>query len=400
MAGPLDGVRIIDLTTVLMGPYATQMLADFGADVVKVEAPQGDVMRRAGPHGDRAMGPLYLHANRNKRSIVLDLKHALGRKAVLDLCRNADVLTYNIRPQAMARLGLGFDDLRAVNPRLIYAGMFGYGRSGPYAAYPAYDDLIQGASGIPGALQRAGNAEPRYAPMNISDRTVGLYAMGAICAALYARERTGQGQAVDIPMFETMAQFVLSDHLYGETFRPAEGPMGYARLMAPDRRPFQTADGHVCVLLYTDTHWRKFFRIADREAELDSDPRFRDLASRTGHIGELYAIVATEMRRRTTADWLALLGEADIPVAKMNSFEDLLADPHLNAIGFFEETEHPTEGALRGLAVPSRWSQTMPQHRHHAPLPGEQTEAILREAGYDDAGITALAEAGVTKALL
>lgn len=398
MAGPLDGVRIIDLTTVLMGPYATQMLADFGADVVKVESPQGDVMRRAGPHGNRGMGPLYLHANRNKRSIVLDLKHTLGRKTVLDLCRNADVLTYNIRPQAMARLGLGYDDLRAINPRLIYAGMFGYGRNGPYASYPAYDDLIQGASGIPGALKRAGNAEPRYAPMNISDRTVGLYAMGAICAALYARERTGRGQSVDIPMFETMAQFVLSDHLYGETFQPAEGTMGYARLMASDRRPFRTADGHVCVLLYTDQHWRKFFTIAGREAELDTDPRFSDLASRTAHIGELYTVVAAEMQKRTTADWLALLADADIPVAKMNSFEDLLADPHLATTGFFEEVQHPTEGPLRGLAVPSRWSETVPRHRHHAPRTGEQTADILRELGYADDEIAVLDAAGVTKA--
>lgn len=385
--GALAGVRIVDMTSIVMGPYATQILGDFGADVIKVEPLQGDGFRHAGPARHSGMGAMFLHANRNKRSIALDLKSEEGREAVLRLCAGADVFAYNVRPQAMQRLGLGYEEVRARKPDLVYAGMFGFGRDGPYAADPAYDDLIQGLSGFPAMYARSTGNAPAYVPANVCDRTVGLYAVGAICAALYFRQRTGRGQQLDIPMFETMAQFMLGDNLYGETFVPALGGTGYARIVSPDRKPFATRDGFLCVLPYTDRHWKCFFDIIGQQALLDPGSRFATIAERTANIDELYRLVAAALKADTTASWLARLRAVDIPVAPMHTIDSMLADDHLVAVGMALETLHPSEGAIRTLKVPSAWSESQPPPPLHAPRLGEQSAEILAEIGYDEATI-------------
>ncbi len=396
MSGPLDGVRVLDLTSVVMGPYATQILADFGADVVKVEPPEGDVMRYNAPLRSKGMGHIFLHANRNKRSIVLDLKQPAARAACLALAKTADVLVYNLRPQAMARLGLSYEDVRAVNPRLIYVGGFGYSQRGPYAAKAAYDDLVQGAAGLPWLAERAGAESPRYTPVIIADRSVGLHLANAVSAALYRREKTGVGQRVDVPMFESLLQSVLGEHLAGHTYEPPVAPPGYGRMLANERRPYRTTDGYVCVLVYNDKQWQSFFRIIGRP-ELINDPRFATQEVRSRDFQSAYAMVAKEMAKRSTADWIAALEAADIPVQKMNSLEDILADPHLAAIGYFQERQHPTEGRIRSMAVPSEWSESPPEFRRHAPRLGEHTREVLREGGLDPATIDALIRSGAAK---
>lgn len=396
MSGPLDGVRVLDLTTVVMGPYATQILADFGADVVKVEPPEGDVMRHNAPMRSRGMGHIFLNANRNKRSIVLDLKQPAARAACLALAKTADVLVYNIRPQAMARLGLSYEEVRAVNPKIIYVGGFGYSQRGPYAAKAAYDDLIQGAAGLPWLAERAGAESPRYTPVIIADRSVGLHMANAVSAALYRREKSGVGQRVDVPMFESLLQSVLGEHLGGQTYDPPTAPPGYGRMLAKERRPYRTRDGYVCVLVYNDKQWQAFFRVIGRP-ELLEDPRYATQEARSRDFQGAYALVAEEMGRRSTAEWIAALEAADIPVQKMNSLQDILDDPHLAAIGYFQEREHPTEGRIRSMAVPSEWSESAPAYRRHAPGLGEHTREILREAGLDEAGIDALIRSGAAK---
>ena len=389
-------MRIIDLTTVVMGPFATQILADLGADVIKVEPPDGDVLRHIAPMKHPGMGHIFLHHNRNKRSIVLDLKQARGREALLRLARNADVLAYNVRPQAMARLKLTYDDVRAVNPRIIYVGAYGYGEGGPYAGEPAYDDLIQGRAGLPHLLLEAGADRPRYVPTAISDRITGLATVNAISAALYYRERTGKGQAVEVPMFETLAQLVLGDHMGGRTFEPSIEPHRYARMLAPHRVPYATRDGYVCVLVYNDKHWRSFFQLVGREEMFDSDPRFSSQEARSRNIAEVYAFVAEQMATRTSAEWLRLLKKADIPVSPLNSVDDVIADPHLREAGFFVMNDHPTEGRLREMTAPGKWSASPPEALRPAPRLGEHSVAILREAGYADADINAMIAARVT----
>ncbi len=397
-AGPLAGVRVIDITEVLMGPSATQMLADLGADVIKIEPPGGDVLRGTGPGGRRGAGPLFLNLNRNKRSLVLDLKKPQGKSALLKLAETADVLVYNVRPQAMQRLGLDYDALRAVNPRIVYVGTFGFSQRGRYASARAFDDLIQAAVAIPEASMRAGAEVPRYAPLNLADRATGIYAFGVICAALYARERTGAGQAVAVPMFETMAQMVLGDHLYGHTFIPARGDFGYPRLLNAQRRPFQTADGFACCLVYTDEQWAAFLA-ATGEADLfESDPRFKDGETRTQHIQELYKIVADKLLLRTTAQWKSLLEPLGITVFPVHSFETLLGDEHLADIGFFQQYEHPTEGTLRTMSVPSEWSGSALAPLRPPPLLGQHSRQLLAELGYRGDEIEAMIAAGVTEA--
>jgi crotonobetainyl-CoA:carnitine CoA-transferase CaiB-like acyl-CoA transferase len=397
MSGPLQGVRVLDLTTVVMGPYATMILGDFGADVIKVEPPGGDVMRFAWPFRHPGMGSIYLNVNRNKRSIVLDLKQQAALEACLKLAEKADVVVYNIRPQAMARLGLSYEKLRSINPRIIYVGCFGYSQRGPYAAKAAYDDMIQGASGLPWLLHKQGAPEPRYAPMIVADRSVGQQVASAVSAALYYREKTGKGQRVDVPMWEHLLQIVLSDHLGGYTFDPQEGEPGYARILAPDRRPYQTSDGYVCALIYNDKQWKSFLQIIGKP-QIMARPEFATQEARSKNYGTAYAMVADEMKRRPTAFWIEALERGDIPVQRMNSLDDIVADPHLQAIGYLKTVEHPSEGRIRTLAVPSEWSESSPQYRRHAPRLGEHTREVLGEAGFSSEQIDALIASGAAAA--
>ncbi len=393
-AGPLAGIRIIDMSTVLMGPYATQILADYGADVVKVEPPEGDIMRHGGPMRNPRMGPMYLQANRNKRSVVINIKTEGGRAVLLRLCARADVFICNVRPAAMRRLGLGPEEIRAGNPRLVHVSLIGYGETGPYAGRPAYDDLIQGLAAIPATFRQAGGAEPRYAPLTMADHIVGLNAVHVVLAALMERNRSGRGQVIELPMFETLAQFVLSDHFGGRAFEPPVGKPGYSRLLAPDRRPYATRDGHVCVLIYTDRQWESFFRAIGKIDQFRSDSRFKDPAARSRHYAEAYAFVADVMTTRTTIEWLALLQEADIPAVPMHDLDALIDDPHLAAVGFFHDMDHPTEGHIRLVGVPSRWSRSKPAISRHPPGLGEHTSEVLREAGFGETAIERLAATG------
>ena len=390
--GALAGVRVLDLTSVFMGPYASQMLADLGADVIKIEPPAGDLVRAIGPHGREGLGPTFLNLNRNKRSVVLDLKRPAAREALLALVPGADVLLYNVRPAAMQRLGLDYETLSAMNPRLVYVGTFGYSQRGRYAAQPAFDDLIQAASGIAYAIGEATDGTPRYLPVTIADRAVGLYAFGVVCAALVARDRTGRGQRVDVPMFETMTHFVMGDHLFGHTFEPPQGGFGYPRLMAQSRRPYRTRDGWVSCTIYTDRQWKAFLAEVGEPERYERDPRFADLGTRTRHIEELYRFVEEHLQKRTTEEWQRVLEPADIPVFPMHTFETLLADRHLADIDFFATSEHPRLGTVRQLAHPSEWSDTPPSVRRHAPSLGEHTVEVLREAGLSAAQIAAAIE--------
>jgi crotonobetainyl-CoA:carnitine CoA-transferase CaiB-like acyl-CoA transferase len=387
-------VRIIDMTTVVMGPYATQILADYGADVIKVEPPSGDVLRLAAPMRNPGMGAAFLQANRNKRSIVLDVKNPKARNALLRLGKTADVFIHNVRLAAMRRAGLGESDLRTANPSLIFASLIGYGETGPYAGRPAYDDLMQGIVGVAGLYARVSGGEPRYVPLTMVDRVMGTSAAHTVLAALFHRERTGVGQSIEIPMFETMAQFVLGDHMGGRTFVPPAGEAGYPRLLAPDRRPYRTSDGYICVLIYNNKEWEAFFRAIDRSEQYASDPRLSDNSIRTKHYPEVYAIVADILMTRSTAEWVDLLGKHDIPTAPLNDIEDLIDDPHLAAVGFFHSMQHHSEGPIRLTGIPSRWSESQPEITGEPPQLGEHSVEVLREAGFGDAEIEALCAEG------
>jgi crotonobetainyl-CoA:carnitine CoA-transferase CaiB-like acyl-CoA transferase len=395
--GPLEGVKVVDMTTVLMGPYATQMLGDYGADVIKVESLEGDVTRLIGPTRHPGMGPVFLNTNRSKRSIALDLKKTGGRGAVLRLIQSADVLIYNVRPQAMVRLQLGYDVVSEINPRLIYAGVFGFGQDGPYAAKPAYDDLIQGATALPALMAQTGDGIPRYVPNALVDRIVGLTAVGAICASLVHRDRTGRGQRLDIPMFETMAGFVMGDHMGGLTYEPPLDKGGYARHLSRDRRPYKTADGYICVIVYNDKQWASFFEATNRD-DLRSDPTFSTFAGRSTNIDTVYAELARVFKTRTTAEWIDLLTKADIPVMPMHDLESILQDPHLASTGFFPVVDHPSEGKIRSMKTSARWSETPSEPSRLAPRLNEHGSEILKEAGFSDDEIATLVREGATLA--
>ncbi len=375
-SGPLRGIRVLDLTTVVMGPSATQMLGDLGADVIKVEASGGDSLRLIGPWRHAGMGPLFLQANRNKRSVVLDLKTEQGKSRVLSLARQADVLVSNVRPQGLERLGLDYESVRAVNPSIVYCSAVGYGSGGTEAGKAVYDDLMQAASGIAG-LFGAMDGTPRYAPINICDRVVGLHVVSAVTSALFHRERSGEGQVIEVPMFETMAQFVLADHMGGGAFVPGLGAMGYRRLLSRTRGPYPTQDGHLSLVVYTDRHWRSFTDAVGCPGLIDEDSRFASQESRTRHAEDVGRFLAAQLLSRTTQEWLALLNSLDIPACPVNSIEDLFEDPHLKSVDFFEELEHPTEGLVKNCRFPIRFGRTQTSVQRLAPNLGEHNHEIF-----------------------
>jgi crotonobetainyl-CoA:carnitine CoA-transferase CaiB-like acyl-CoA transferase len=376
VVGPLRGVRIIDLTTVVMGPSATQLLGDLGADVIKIESKTGDSMRWIGPWRHAGMGPLFLQANRNKRSVVLDLKTVEGKSAAISLADAADVIVSNVRPQALKRLGLDYDSIRERNAQIIYCAAVGYGSGGPETGKAVYDDLMQAASGIAG-LFGAVDGAPRYAPFNVCDRVVGLYVANAVTAALYHRAAGGDGQYIEVPMFETMAQFVLADHMGGCAFAPPEGPMGYKRLLSRTRGPYPTRDGHLAIVVYTDRHWSDFTRLIGKPDLIETDARFRSQEARTQNAEVAGQFLADHLRSRSTADWLTLLHKVDIPACPVNSIDDLLNDPHLQAVDFFETRQHPTEGDVTVCRFPIQFGQTPVSIRRLAPNLGEHTHECI-----------------------
>ena len=378
MSGPLAGIRVVDMTTVAMGPLATQILGDMGADVVKVESPEGDVFRNAAPARHPGMGAPFLNFNRNKRSIVLDLKGDAGKATLLELVARADVFVSNTRPQALRKLGLDYETLAKLNPRLIHCGMCGFSERGPYAGRPAFDDVIQAMTGI-AALQGHNSAHgPEYVNTIMADKCAGLTATWAIAMALYERERSGRGQAIEVPMFETMVAFNFLEHLAGETFRPATSGMGYERLLTPHRRPYRTRDGYIGLLPYTTPQWKRFFELAGAAQYID-DPRFATPAKRSENIDALYGVLAELVAQRTTAEWQALLGDADIPMAPVLSPHEVLRDEHLQGIGFFQDAEHPSEGPVRTVGIPVTFSRTPGSIRRLAPALGEHAAEIRDE---------------------
>ena len=394
--GPLSGVKVVDLTTVVVGPICTRTLADYGAEVIKVEAPGGDLLRTMA-QGSRnpGMSGKFINFNRNKRSIVLDLKNKDGHAALLRLIGKADVFVSNVRPEALARAGLDHASLAKLNPRLIHCSILAFGRGGRYYNRPAYDPIVQSLSGVAGTLERA-TGEPRFVPMVMSDHTTGLIAAQCIGFALYRREKTGRGEAIDVPMLENMASFVSSEHLGAATFDPPIGPSGDGRLLSPDYRPLPTKDGYITVGPNTNPQAFAFFDAIGRP-ELKTDPRFDSAFARTNNAAAYFEVRKTGLAQKTTAEWVEIFDRLDVPAARYNTIDDLLTDPHLADVGFFQPEDHPSEGRIRRSRRANKFSGGERAAETHAPRLGEHTAEILSEAGYGEVEIEKMRTSGAVR---
>ena len=383
----LDGIRVVDLTTIVMGPLATRMLADMGADVIWVESPAGDVLRNYDPMRSPKMGAFNMSVSRNKRSIVLDLKTEAGREAMGELIATADVFVTTLRRKAIERLGLDEDEVRAIRSDIVYCTANGFGSDGPNADKTAYDDVIQAASGL--ASTFAWNGDPQLVPSILADKVAAVHVAFAIAAALFDRTRTGKGATLEIPMAETMAAFNLVEHLGGQTFRPQHGGFSYSRIRTPHRRPRRTRDGWIVILPYSTDNWHRFFDFAG-QPELKHDERFASGGERIKHSDELYGLLDEIVKTQTTAQWLAFCSEHSIPASEVVDLEKIGEHPHFAAVGLLQDDEHPTEGAYRYVRDPIKVDGEISPLRHHSPQLGADTEEVLRELGWDDDRISSL----------
>lgn len=383
--GALTDVRVVDLTTILMGPMASRILADHGADVIRIDPPGADRDVTGGPAG---IGAIVLDIHRNKRSIVLDLKSEAGRAAALDLIASADVLVTNMRAGALERLGLDADTLRAEHPELIHCVANGYGADGPYADRAAYDDAIQAISGL-AALPTHISGEPAYVPSVIVDKTCSMFVVQAVMAALLHRHATGEGQTIRVPMFETMVSFLLVEHLRGAALVPPRGELGYPRLLNPNRKPYRCADGWAAILPYSDANWRDFFRIIER-TELADDPRFSTHAARIDNAVELYQFIVDAAPRHTVDEWMTICADHSIPASPVLDIADLFDDEHLQAVDLMPVVEHPRAGPYHTIRHPVGYDTMSTEIRRHAPIPGEHTREVLRDLGWTDDRISEL----------
>ena len=374
--GPLAGVRVVDLTAMVMGPYCTQILADMGADVIKVEPPRGDDTRYVSVGPAPGMSGVFVNVNRGKRSVVLDLRTEHGKTVLRALIAEADVFIHSMRAKAITKLGFGYAEVAALNPAIVYTNCYGYGHRGPERDRPAYDDTIQAECGLP-AVQKELTGEANYVASIVADKVAGLTAVYATMMALFHRERTGEGQEVEVAMFETMASFMLVEHANGAMFDPPVGPAVYHRTIAPNRKPYRTKDGYISALIYNDKHWAGFI---DAVQPAWNSERFATLEARAAEIDTIYALVASTMTERTTDEWLKLFVELEIPAAPLNTPKDLFENEHLNAVGFFETVQTP-HGVARIPGVPTWFSRTPGRVGGPAPLLGADTAEVL--AGLD-----------------
>jgi formyl-CoA transferase len=388
-AGPLTGVRVLDLTINVLGPVATMILGDMGADVIKIETPDGDPNRQNGPARHPNMAAMHLNMNRNKRSVTLNLKRPEAREALLRLIDSADVFIHSMRPAAAQRLGIGYEEIARRNPRIVYGYGCGYMPGGPRENDPAFDDVVQGEAGIANLMLRS-VGQARYLPTVLVDKFCGYSLASAVGMALYARERTGLGQLVRVPMLETIVAFNLQEHLWGGVFDPPLGSgVGYVRLLSEHRRPYETRDGHICVLAVNDEQWRRLLPTIGRP-ELLLDERFATVDARMNNIDVVYGVVSDQMKTQTSADWRRMLDAIDIPNGPMARFEDMLSDAYLNEIGFFHRYDHPSEGPLLTTVVPTQFSATPGGLHRPPPRLGEHNGEVFGALGYGAGEIDAL----------
>ncbi|HWW59065.1 MAG TPA: CoA transferase [Sphingopyxis sp.] len=392
----LRGLRVLDLTTVVLGPYATQMLGDLGAEVLKVEPPAGDVFRAVRPGRSDDMGAGFLGCNRNKKSIALDLRDPAGREAFLRLVETVDVVVHNMRPKSAQKLGVDFEACRARNPAVVYCYASGFGQQGPYADEPAYDDTIQAVSGL-AHLNADSEGAPRFLRTIIADKVGGLHLAVAVLAAVAARQRDGAARCIEAPMFESLVSFLMVEQLAGMSFDPPLGGTGYERLNSPYRKPFATRDGFISILPYTAAHWARFLELVGY-GELAHDPRVTDSVERSRNIDMLYEIIEAQAPKRTTDEWMELLRTRDVPCARVNRLGDLFGNEHLKEVGMFNHIDHPTEGRTLSVRTPFRDIESAGSADRAAPSLGADTRSILGEAGFDDAEIARLIASGAAGA--